>query len=660
MFEEEVTRPLEPEEVVQAIEDEQAEIEIEEAIAAIAVAQAEAQPTAPEATAAFLDAFFAELDRCGVRDVVVSPGSRSTGLAMKAFERFGDVYMDADERSAAFFALGLAKASGNPVAVVCTSGTAAANWMPAVLEAEASRVPLLLLTSDRPAHLQQISADQTCDQMHLFGTHVKAFYQMPLPSADAQVVRYARQVALDACVAAYGAMPGALSCDGGPVHINFPFDEPLKPATTVNLPRARKLPPTVVPGQMLMPSDAAGLAKLIKGNRVLAICGEGTATNPDEAQVVLDFARAFRIPLIADVLSGLRTFDDPLVIDSYDAIFRAADPVAQPQMIIRFGRWPVSKACRLAMEAAKPVHLVVDMRDTRDASASTTTLVRTTPAAFAQGMVEAAERMKAQAVAASANAAQADAIAAGASAQPAQPSQPATAISFAADAAFMQSWVNANYQANARISRVRVAGDDAFEGSYVDQLLAMLPEGSLLYCANSMPIRALDTFFLVTSKPFTVMANRGLAGIDGTISSAVGAAHAFEQTTLLIGDLALLHDANGLALQHELFAREDRGLGAAPSIIIVVLNNNGGAIFDTLPQKSTDPYFERLFLAPQNINVRHLAQAFGINYRKADTVPEFRRFYSMTVGVPGISIIEVRLPLQGVAERFAPYWGTNH
>ena len=649
MYEEEVTVPLEPEEVVARIEDEQAEAEAEQAIAAIAEAQAESQPTAPEASAAFLDAFFAELDRCGVRDVVVSPGSRSTGLAMKAFERFGDVYVDADERSAAFFALGLAKASGNPVAVVCTSGTAAANWMPAVLEAEASRVPLLLLTSDRPPHLQQIAADQTCDQMHLFGTHVKAFYQMPLPSADAQVVRYARQVALDACVAAYGAMPGALSCDGGPVHINFPFDEPLKPATTVNLPRARKLPPTVVPGQMLLPSDAAGLAKLIKGNRVLAICGEGTATNPDEAQVVLDFARAFRIPLIADVLSGLRTFDDPLVIDSYDAIFRAADPVAQPQLIVRFGRWPVSKACRQAMEAAKPVHLVVDMRDTRDATASTTTLVRTTPAAFAQGMVEAAQRLRVEAQAARAAGAGEDE---GAEAEGA-------GSSFAADAAFMQSWVNANYQANARISRVRVSGDDAFEGSYVDQLVGMLPEGSLLYCANSMPIRTLDTFFLVTSKPFTVMANRGLAGIDGTISSAVGAAHVFEQTTLLIGDMALLHDASGLALQHELFAREGRGSGPAPSIIIVVMNNNGGGIFDTLPQKSTDPYFERLFLAPQNLNVRHLAQAFGINYRKADTGPEFRRFYSMTVGVPGISIIEVRLPLQGVAERFAPYWGTD-
>ena len=645
MFDEAETIPLDTHEMAQRAQEQAAEQEAEQALEALASEQAAEQPTAPEVTAAFLDTFFAELDRCGVRDVVVSPGSRSTGLAMKALERFGEVYVDVDERSAAYFALGLAKASGNPVAVICTSGTAVANWMPAVLEAEASRVPLLLLSADRPPRLQNLEENQTCDQKHLFGTHVKRFYQMPLPAADAETIRYVRQVALDACVLAHGAMPGALSCDGGPVHINFPFDEPLMPAITEDLPRARKLPPTVVPGQMLMPSDALGLAKLLKGNRALALCGEGTCNNDSEAQAILQFARDYRVPLLADPLSGLRCYDDPMVIDCYDSIFRINDSVQEPQVVIRFGRWPVSKACRQALADTKPVHIVVDMRDTRDATASTTTLVRTTPAAFARGMSEAGQRTAAQQRLEREQAGEAPVD--------------EDALPYAANAAFARAWSNANYLAHNRIARVRFEGGNAFEGTYLDQLLGMLPDDSLLYCANSMSIRALDTFYLKNDKHITVLANRGLAGIDGTISSAVGASQEFEQTTVVVGDLALLHDANGLALQHELFLREERGYGPVPSIIVVVMNNNGGGIFDMLPQKSDDPYFERLFLTPQSMTMRHLAQAFGINYRKADSVPEFRRFYAMTIGVPGISIIEVRVPLEGVEERFAPYWGTD-
>ena len=200
---------------------------------------------ADQVLATYLDMFFSEMARCGVTDYVISPGSRSTGLAMKAFERFGQVYVDVDERGAAFFALGLAKARKRPVAVICSSGTAPANWMPALLEAESSRVPVIFLSADRPARLQHLGAPQTCDQIKLFSDHVRFFANMPIPSASAAVLRSARQIALEACVAAYGSHPGCTSSDAGPVHLNFPLDEPLIPAstTTQSLPPANPLPP---------------------------------------------------------------------------------------------------------------------------------------------------------------------------------------------------------------------------------------------------------------------------------------------------------------------------------------------------------------------------------------------------------------------------------
>jgi len=569
-------------------------------------------------TGAFLDAFFSELDRCGVRDYVVSPGSRSTPLAMKALEHFGDVYMDVDERGAAFFALGLAKATGNPVAVICTSGTAVGNWLPAVLEAESSRVPLLLLSGDRPARLQQVGAPQTCDQLNMFGSHVKKFVQMPLPTADAPSLAYARQMALDACIVAHGAMPGAASCDAGPVHMNFPFDEPLKPAPSAGPAHVCPLPPTVVPGQGIVPRDAMGLFKVMKGKRTIALCGEGSCNSEYDAHLLLEFARKRNVPLLADPLSGLRCYDDPMVIDNYDTVFGEDEPPVA-DVVIRFGRWPVSKRCCQTVAAMAPVQIVVDMRDTRDLSTSTSLFVRTSPAVFAQAMCDV--------------------------------HTPGTA-----DPACAQEWKARNDAASQRIGSVVMRPDvDGFEGAYVGQLIDIIPENSLLFSANSMSIRALDTFYCKRDKTFTLLCNRGLNGIDGTVSSALGAAQAFDQTTLLIGDLAMLHDANALALQNELRMREMRGDGPMPSIIIVVLNNNGGGIFDMLPQKSNEDYFERLFLTPQEVDFKHLAAAFGAGYRTVSTVHGFRRIYSSLLGEPGISIIDVPVPLAGLSERYKPY-----
>ena len=659
----------------------------------------------PRATARFLGAFFDELAKWGVRNVVISPGSRSTPLSMIAYElscrapQRMSTYVDIDERGAAFLALGMAKASGRPAALVCSSGTAIANYYPAILEAESSRVPLIVLTADRPPQLQGLGAPQTCDQSHAYGTHVRAYRGMPLPADDEGSLRFARQAAREACIAALGSCefpqnqgaqnpsapigtPQRLAgaCFGGPVHLNFPFDEPLKPDVTLpdlfdaGIPcagsaadgtglgakpvRNSQLPVGVAQVRGVMEGAAAAqLARELLASSVLLLAGEGSCATYEEAQRVLAFARAFAIPVLADPLSGLRSLDDPLVIGNYDSVLQpggiSPDEALNPQVIVRFGRYPVSKRATQwarAREDAGVLQVVVDPLETRDTNAATTVFVRMKPADFAQSMERALRREDG----------------------------PATAG--ANDLSFANAWQRVEEAAAKRIAAVD-AGEgsdpDGFEGAYVRRVLELAPAGSCLFAANSMSVRAVDTFYLKGAKQLIVLANRGLNGIDGTVSTAIGASRCFGRTTLITGDLTMLHDLNSLALQREL--RVQRQLAdiagdanrtpeqaakrntcetdtGAQGITIVLLNNNGGAIFDMLPQKSQEAYFERLFLTPQDVDFQAAVAAFGVPYSKTATLAEFDRAYRASLNVPGISFIEVPVPLQGLRERYAKYW----
>lgn len=659
----------------------------------------------PRATARFLGAFFDELAKWGVRNVVISPGSRSTPLSMIAYElscrapQRMSTYVDIDERGAAFLALGMAKASGRPAALVCSSGTAIANYYPAILEAESSRVPLIVLTADRPPQLQGLGAPQTCDQSHAYGTHVRACRGMPLPADDEGSLRFARQAAREACIAALGSCefpqnqgaqnpsapigtPQRLAgaCFGGPVHLNFPFDEPLKPDVTLpdlfdaGIPcagsaadstgpeakpvRNPQLPVGVAQVRGVMEGAAAAqLARELLASSVLLLAGEGSCATYEEAQRVLAFARAFAIPVLADPLSGLRSLDDPLVIGNYDSVLQpggiSPDEALNPQVVVRFGRYPVSKSATQwarAREDAGVLQVVVDPLETRDTNAATTVFVRMKPADFAQSMERALRREDG----------------------------PATAG--ANDLSFANAWQRVEEAAAKRIAAVdagKGSDPDGFEGAYVRRVLELAPAGSCLFAANSMSVRAVDTFYLKGAKQLIVLANRGLNGIDGTVSTAIGASRCFGRTTLITGDLTMLHDLNSLALQREL--RVQRQLAdiagdanrtpeqaakrntcetdtGAQGITIVLLNNNGGAIFDMLPQKSQEAYFERLFLTPQDVDFQAAVAAFGVPYSKTATLAEFDRAYRASLDVPGISFIEVPVPLQGLRERYSDYW----
>ncbi len=668
---------------------------------------AEVSYTHQQKTALYVGSFFDELTRWGVREVVISPGSRSTALAMCAFElsqREPDrlrVYLDIDERGAAFFALGMAKAAGRPVALVCTSGTAVANYLPAVVEADTSRVPIIVLSGDRPMRLQGLGAPQTCDQVKIFGSYVRSFRQMPEPSARNVDLAFARQAAREAVLSAMGQGASGLREDditgagdevrfgadavaeasfaiaargcaylAGPVHLNFPFDEPLKPDFSVEgifskgafsaLPNGAP----VLSGYTTLGPDAfIPLEMMLCGQRVLVLAGEGTCETLAEARSVVEWATQRKFPLLADPLSGLRGLSDECVIDNYDNVLRS-DDAPLPDVVIRFGRYPVSKVATQVLTTRAGVNIVVDVAQTRDFNCATDVFVSCTPMDFVlhEWMGEADgvqsrffekwlclnDRERERILAAGE----------GAGAE-------------AAVGAEAEAGVEAEAAANAGAEAAAVAGAGAktgsgldgalpFEGAIVRKLLELIPERSCLFSANSMAIRAIDTFLVKEDKPLALLCNRGQNGIDGTVSTALGVAQRFAQTTFLTGDFCLMHDLNALALQHELLAHHGAAAGEPErSIVIVLLNNKGGAIFDMLPQASDDPYFERLFLVPQKVNFEHAAAAFEVPYAHASSVEDFARAYEGFLGTAGISLIEVDVPLRGVRKRYAPYQASD-
>ncbi len=653
--------------------------------------------THQQETALFVGAFLDELCARGVREVVISPGSRSTPLAMCAYElsrRFPQrlrIYVDVDERGASFFALGLAKAAGRPVALVCTSGTAVANYLPAVVEASTSRVPLIILTGDRPLRLQDLGAPQTCDQLKIFGDYVRSFREMPEPRADARHLAFARQTAFEAVLSSMGpgaSQPAAVSAAAnagesyeaaasvggelfsfaarpdqppcvresvvasrgcaylaGPVHLNFPFDEPLKPDLGVKgLFEAGRRPASGAlcsrVATALSPAQLAQLEGLMEGRRTLVLAGEGTCETADEAREVIAWAAARKLPLVADPLSGLRSFADACVIDNADNVMRA-DDAPLPDLVIRFGRWPVSKPVCTRLAAESPVQVVVDAAQTRDFNSATSMFVPMTPLDFVRQVRPADQAPSGE-------------EAGGRAPASGHASAPALAP---AQQRFFEEWVARNDAERERILSVARAKDaDELEGAYVRALLDIIPEGSLLFSASSMPIRALDTFMVKEGKPLALLCNRGQNGIDGTVSTALGAAQLFERATFLTGDFTMLHDLNALALRREL-ARYHGPQAGEPerSMVIVLLNNNGGAIFDMLPQASDEDYFERLFLVPQDLRFEHAAAAFGIPFTHVETVEAFKSAYRQALDEPGINLVEVSLPLRGVRERYAPY-----
>ncbi|HZR00989.1 MAG TPA: 2-succinyl-5-enolpyruvyl-6-hydroxy-3-cyclohexene-1-carboxylic-acid synthase [Chloroflexota bacterium] len=546
----------------------------------------------------YVGALVDELARAGVRHVCVSPGSRSTPLALVlAEERRLRLWMHYDERSAAYFALGIAKASGEPVVLVCTSGTAAANYLPAMVEAKLSRVPLVVLTADRPPELRDVGAPQTIDQVRLYGGHVKWFADALLPEPGDEALRYVRALAARAVATARGT-------PAGPVHLNLPFREPLVPVPPVE-PDSTARPdgqPYVAVSHGRLAPDAETIARLAAAlspiERGLIVCGPhgGTGLGSPVARL----ARALGWPVLADPLSGVRTgpHDRSLVLDAYDAVLRDERFAASfaVDAVLRFG----------AMATSKPVLLYLQSHPTARQVVVDGGAGWNEPTALAAEVVHADEALLCDAL--------------------------VDAVPPRRRSGWLEAWLGADRAARRAIASTLARIDEPFEGRVFAELADLLPDGATLYAGNSMPIRDLDTFFPATAKAIRFLSNRGANGIDGVVSSALGASVVSEGPLVLaIGDLSLYHDMNGL------LAAKLHGLDA----MIVLLHNDGGGIFSFLPQAAHPTHFELLFGTPHGLDFRPAVEMYGGRFDRVTTWPAFREAAARALREPGLKVVEV-------------------
>jgi 2-succinyl-5-enolpyruvyl-6-hydroxy-3-cyclohexene-1-carboxylate synthase len=528
--------------------------------------------------------------------------------------------MHLDERSAAFFALGLARRLGEAVALLCTSGTAAANFLPALVEARLAQVPLLVLTADRPPELRECGAPQAIDQNHLYGSHVKWYMETALPEASNEALRYIRTIACRA-LARVRATPA------GPVHLNVPLREPLTPGPVAgqSLPAEAQRDPLAWGGRpdgqpyIAVHSDSrpgapsAGAlqelaVQLQRSVRGLIVVGPQSGDAATQA-ALLQVARATGYPLLADPLSQLRGAGaaQDLVISSYDAFVRSERFSARymPQIVLRFGALPTSKAVLLYLQRSGCQQIVVDpSRGWEEPTQLAAHMFYCDPGSFCRQLLE---HYAALAADEERRCARED---------------------------WLATWQRAEQTTRALLSHALGELPGLFEGRVFAELAALLPAGALLYVGNSMPVRDMDTFFWPQERQVRCLGNRGANGIDGVVSSALGASAASgpaEPVVLVIGDLSFFHDLNGL-LAARLYAL---------NLVIVLVNNDGGGIFSFLPQAAYPEHFEQLFGTPTGLDFGPAVAMYGGRFLRISDWGAFRSALHTGLAQGGLYVIEV-------------------
>lgn len=562
--------------------------------------------------------FVDELVQQGVRSVVISPGSRSTPLAMIVHEHPDmDVWVQIDERSASFFALGLAKVKQQPVVLLCSSGSATANYYPAIIEASMARVPIIVLTADRPHELRGVGAPQTVDQIKMFGDHVRLFVEMSVPEPTKQLISYVR-------VTAARSASVSMQAPRGPVHLNFPFREPLVPEIPMDINawlETRKRsdsvhPITVYQGILQLPLPALEqiLATIMISSKALIICGP----QEDEhfARAVTELAARLNLPIFADPLSQVRCGNHDLdhVIDSYDVLLRSkhVQTHMQPDLILRFGAMPISKSLAgFISKWDQTRSMIVDERGGwRDPSLTATEMVYAHPTQLCIDLLELIDAQKDGTLA---------------------------DLSFDQTNANEEQWLS-RWMQMSRLARQQLEDHSSkqpfFEGRVFVELASLLPDPCILFAGNSMPVRDLDAFFRSSAYRIHIAANRGANGIDGVVSSAVGhAAGSMIPLVLIIGDLSFYHDLNGL------LATRKRAL----NLTIVVINNDGGGIFSFLPQakQGHSERFEALFGTPTGLDFTSVVHMYDGDFIKVNTWQEFRKHVQHGINSQGLSVIQI-------------------
>lgn len=568
------------------------------------------------------------LQRLGLTTAVICPGSRSAPLAV-AFA--GNQAIESipilDERSAAFFALGIAKKSGLPVAVVCTSGTAGANFYPAIIEAKESRVPLLILTADRPPELRDCHAGQAIDQVKLYGNFPNWQAELALPKPTLERLQYLRQTLIHAWERALFPSPG-------PVHLNLPFRNPLAPVSDPAIEALQdKLPledffafinPIKVYSSLLSQKtlDHLILEDLQNCSKGLIIIGTVQPQDPHNyCQIIGQISQHLGWPVLAEGLSPLRNYQhlNPYLISTYDLILRNphfAQKLA-PEIVIQLGELPTSKELRTWLESTQPQRWIVDPSPHNfDPLHGRTLHLRTSLESFAFSLSQFPDTS--------------------------QLKYPEKLEYSSFD--YLQLWCDLDHKVRQTIDQKMLGIDRIIEPKVAWLLSQSLPPETPLFIANSMPVRDVEFFWRPNSLKIQPFFNRGANGIDGTLSTTLGIAHRHQSSVLLTGDLALLHDTNGFLIKNHFTGH----------LTILLINNNGGGIFEMLPVAQFDPPFETYFATPQTINFSHLCQTYGVEYQKIESWDELQQQLT-SLPKTGIRVLEVP-----TNRRFDASWRQAH
>ncbi|NES20931.1 MAG: 2-succinyl-5-enolpyruvyl-6-hydroxy-3-cyclohexene-1-carboxylic-acid synthase [Symploca sp. SIO3E6] len=578
------------------------------------------------------------LSRLGLTTAVVCPGSRSTPLTVAFAQRSQtnlgkqlEVIPVLDERSAAFFALGIARQSGCPVVLVCTSGTAAANFYPAVIEARESRVPLLVLTADRPPELRDCHSGQTIDQIKLYGNYPNWQVSLAVPSVEIGMLRYLRQTVIHAWERTF--LP-----DSGPVHLNLPFREPLAPVPQLDtdvLPSPFDLEDffaAISPASQPPSSPVSQLLGYLyqewqQEQQGIIIAGPAQPQNPRAyCEAIAQLCQTLGWPVLAEGLSPVRNYAqlNPYLISTYDLILRNQQLAhkLKPTMVIQIGELPTSKKLRAWLNDSQPQRWVIDSsNDNLDSLHGQTTHLRIDLSVVSSQWLL----------------------------TPHQPHQitetPPLPSSFSPyhtsqkqnhkmgrkPTKYRHKWCAAEAKVRAAVDQRMSSISDLFEGKAAWLFSQTLPPETPLFIANSMPVRDIEYFWSPGNLGIRPYFNRGANGIDGTLSTALGIAHQNQSSVILTGDLALLHDTNGFLLRSKFVGH----------LTIVLINNNGGGIFEMLPISQFEPPFEEFFATPQAVNFAQLCRTYGVEHQLIESWEELKPLLN-PLPTEGIRVLELR------------------
>jgi 2-succinyl-5-enolpyruvyl-6-hydroxy-3-cyclohexene-1-carboxylate synthase len=552
------------------------------------------------------------LYRLGLKTVVICPGSRSAPLAV-AFAQFQQIEAIPvlDERSAAFFALGLARRTHQTIALICTSGTAGANFYPAIIEARESGVPLLVLTADRPPELRHCNAGQTIDQQKFFGSFPKWYAELAMPSLEMGMLAYLRQTIVHAWEQTMYPVPG-------PVHLNLPFREPLAP---IPQPAAQALENTFPPDfftSLIPPCEAwqsppssftpypspltPHPSSFISppqwhAQRGIIIAGTAQPQNPQAyCAAIAHLSKNLGFPVLAEGLSPVRNYADlqPYLVSTYDLILRNPELAEKliPDVVIRIGEMPTSKELRTWLATHQPQQWIIDPHGRNlDPLHGNTTHLRLS--------IEQLEIT--------------------------------SSLTSSSLSPYCQQWCAIDTQVRQQIEQTMVEIDELIESKAAWLLPQILPSETPIFISSSMPVRDVEFFWSPNHRQIHPYFNRGANGIDGSLSTALGVAHHAQSSVMLTGDLALLHDTNGFLSRNHF----------AGHLTIILINNNGGGIFEMLPIAQFKPPFESFFATPQAIDFARLCATYNVQH---ELITTWRQLSDRLNSLPvqGIRVLELQ------------------